>query len=51
MTKADKIVINDYTEHHTFTLYYYYINRGSNKDWLNNYKRTVNDPSIQKDRP
>lgn len=51
MTKADKIVINDYTEHHTFTLYYYYISRENNTNWLNKYKESVNDHTIQKDRP
>lgn len=51
MTKADKIVINDYTEHHTFTLYYAYINRGTNTNWLNKYKVSVNDFRKQKDRP
>lgn len=51
MSKADKIVINDYTEHHTFTLYSYYISRGSNENWLEDYKRNVNNPEIQKDRP
>jgi hypothetical protein len=48
MTKVDKIVINDYTEYHTFTLYYQYISRGNNKKWLNDYKTYV---SSMKDRP
>ncbi len=48
MTKVDKIIINDYTEYHTFTLYYQYISRGDNINWLNNYIRNV---SSMKDRP
>jgi len=51
MTKADKIVINDYTEHHTFTLYSYYISRVANPNWLKKYKESVNEPKIQIDRP
>lgn len=51
MTKADKIVINDYTEHHTFTLYSYYISRVANPNWLKKYKESVNNPDVQIDRP
>jgi hypothetical protein len=43
MKFSDKIIINDYSEYNTFLLYHYYINKGTDANWLNKYRTKVPD--------
>ena len=43
LNRKDKIIINDYSKESSFKLYTAYINKGSNKNWLEDYKKENGD--------